>query len=209
MDIGHTTEDCFTLRKKVACMLKAGYLKDLIKSKGRNEDQNKGSQEQKQEHNLPPPPPIYEVKFINDGSENYGLTSSVAKKIARTPKTKSPCKPGNIPPITFSDCDLVGIPNLHHDGLVISMQIGTATVRRILVDRGSLVNLIILDVFKAMKISEDQNTKKSSVLVGFGEETKNTLGEIYLPTYAEGVASYERFGVLDCLSSYNVILGRP
>ncbi|XP_074283540.1 uncharacterized protein LOC141608087 [Silene latifolia] len=68
MDIGHTKEDCFTLKKEVAYLLKDGYLKDLIKSKGKKEDQNKGSQEQKQERNLPPPPPIYEVKFINDGS---------------------------------------------------------------------------------------------------------------------------------------------
>ncbi|XP_074288361.1 uncharacterized protein LOC141613521 [Silene latifolia] len=69
--------------------------------------------------------------------------------------------------------------------------------------------MIMLDVLKAMKIKEDQITKKSIVLVGFSGETKNTLGEIYLPTYVEGVASYKRFGVLDCLSSYNVILGGP
>ncbi|XP_074290832.1 uncharacterized protein LOC141617538 [Silene latifolia] len=170
MDVGYTTEDCFTLRKEVAYLLKAGYLKDLIKAKGRKEDQ-----------------------------KICGLTSSTAKKIARMPQMKSPYKLGNIPPITFGDCDLVGIPGLHHNGLVISMQIGTAIVRRILVDRGSSVNLIMLDVLKAMKINEDQITKKSNVLVGFSGETKNTLGEIYLPTYAKDVASYERFGVLDCL----------
>ncbi|XP_074283693.1 uncharacterized protein LOC141608229 [Silene latifolia] len=209
MDIRHTTEDYFTLGKEVAYLLKAGYLKDLIKARGRNEESSKVNQEQKQERNLPPPPPLYEVKIINGGSEIYGLTSSAAKKIARTPQTKSPYKSGNIPPITFSDYDLVGIPDLHHDGLVISMQVGTANVRRILVDGGSSVNLIMLDVLKAMKINEEQITKKYSVLVGFTGETKNTLEEIYLPTYAEGVVSYERFGVLDCLSFYNVILGRP
>ncbi|XP_074290632.1 uncharacterized protein LOC141617345 [Silene latifolia] len=101
------------------------------------------------------------------------------------------------------------IPNVHHDGLVLSMQIGTANVRRILVDGGSSVNLIMLDVLKAMKIKDDQITRKSSVFVGFNGETKSTLGEIYLPTYEEGVATYEIFGVLDCLSSYNVILRRP
>ncbi|XP_074293006.1 uncharacterized protein LOC141619888 [Silene latifolia] len=209
MDIGNTTEDYFTLRKEVAYLLKVGYLKDLIKARGRNEDPGKVNPEQKQKCNIPPPPPIYKVKFINGGSEICGLTSSAAKTIAKTPQTKSPCKPSNIPPITFGDCDLVGILDLHHDGLVISMQVGTANVRRILVDRGSSVNLIMLDILKAMKISEDQITKKSSVLVGFSGETKNSLGEIYLPTYAESVASYERFGVLDCLSSYSVILGRP
>ncbi|XP_074288824.1 uncharacterized protein LOC141613978 [Silene latifolia] len=38
MDIGHTMEDCFTLKKEVAYLLKAGYLKDLIKTRGRNEE---------------------------------------------------------------------------------------------------------------------------------------------------------------------------
>ncbi|XP_074283142.1 uncharacterized protein LOC141607685 [Silene latifolia] len=84
MDVGHTIENCFTLRKEVAYLLKVGYLKDLIKTKGSQSDQNISNQEQKQEHNLPPPPPLYEVKFINGGSEICGLTSSAAKKRART-----------------------------------------------------------------------------------------------------------------------------
>ncbi|XP_074291522.1 uncharacterized protein LOC141618320 [Silene latifolia] len=47
MDIGHTTDDCFTLRKEVAYLLKSGYLKDLIKTKDRNADQGKENHERK------------------------------------------------------------------------------------------------------------------------------------------------------------------
>ncbi|XP_074288458.1 uncharacterized protein LOC141613613 [Silene latifolia] len=60
-----------------------------------------------------------------------------------------------------------------------------------------------------MNIDEELITKKSSVLEGFSGETKSTLGEIHLPTYVEGVSSFEKFGVLYCLSSYNAILGMP
>ncbi|XP_074298588.1 uncharacterized protein LOC141629497 [Silene latifolia] len=67
-DIGHITDDCFTLGKKLSYLLKAGYLKDLIKTRGRNENSSKRSQEQKHERTLPPQPPIYEVKFINGRS---------------------------------------------------------------------------------------------------------------------------------------------
>ncbi|XP_074301619.1 uncharacterized protein LOC141633021 [Silene latifolia] len=105
-----------------------------------------------------------------------------------------------------------GISDIHHDGLVITMQIGTVRVVRILVDGGSSVNLIMNNVLKPIKIDENQIKKiikKSNVLIGFSGETKNTVGEIYLPTYLQGVSSYERFGVLDCLSSYNAILSRP
>ncbi|XP_074297111.1 uncharacterized protein LOC141627789 [Silene latifolia] len=173
---GHTTEECLGLRRQVAYLLKKGYLKDLMPSKSR-ESSKSGKDRERPQRDLPPTSPIYEVKFINGGSEICSLTSS-------------------------------GISDVHHDGLVITMQIGTARVLRILVDGGSSVNLIILDVLNAMKIDENQIIKKSNDLVGFSGETKNTLGEIYLPTYVEGVSSYERFGVLDCLSSYNTILGR-
>ncbi|XP_074307321.1 uncharacterized protein LOC141642422 [Silene latifolia] len=98
MDIGHTADDCFSLRKKVAYLLKSGYLKDLIRTKGRNRYQSKENQKQKQDRNLPPPPPIYEI--------------------------------------------------------------GTPTVRRILVDGGSLMNLIMLDVLKAMNIGEEKNQQE-------------------------------------------------
>ncbi|XP_074263615.1 uncharacterized protein LOC141586320 [Silene latifolia] len=178
MDIGHTTEECLGLCRQVAYLLKKGYLKDLMPSK--NMDDNRSRKDQKRpKRDLPPAPPIYEVKFINGGSEICGPTSSA------------------------------GISDVHHDGLVITMQIATARVLRILVDSGSSVNLIMLDILEAMTIDEDQIIKKSNFLVEFSGETKNTLGEIYLTTYVEGVSSYERFGVLDYLSSYNAILGRP
>ncbi|XP_074292272.1 uncharacterized protein LOC141619152 [Silene latifolia] len=178
MDIGHTTEEYPGLRMQVAYLLKKGYLKDLMPLKNREDNRTRKGQERPQ-RDLPPAPPIYEVKLINGGSEICSLTSSAE------------------------------ISNIHQDGLVITMQIGIAHVLRILVDGGSSVNLIMLDVLKTMKIDENQIIKKSNVLVGFSGETKNTLGEIYLPTYVEGVSSYERFGVLDYLSSYNAILGRP
>ncbi|XP_074277866.1 uncharacterized protein LOC141601476 [Silene latifolia] len=85
MDGGHITKDCITLRKEVAYLMKVGYLKDLIRTRGRNEDHGKSNQKQKQERNLPPRPPLYEVKFINGGSEICGLTGSATKTIARTP----------------------------------------------------------------------------------------------------------------------------
>ncbi|XP_074300525.1 uncharacterized protein LOC141631801 [Silene latifolia] len=180
-----------------------------MQSKGRNDGSARKDQEHKPERDLPPPPPIYEVKFINGGSEICSLTSLAAMKVARETKIKSPFNPRTLPQITFDEIDMQGIPDLYHDGLVITMQLGTTRVLRTLIDGGSSVNLIILDVLKAMKISEDQITMKSSVLVGFRGATRNTLGEIYQPKYVKGVASYEIFGVLDCLSSYNAILGRP
>ncbi|XP_074305942.1 uncharacterized protein LOC141641169 [Silene latifolia] len=207
-DIGHTTEECIQLKKQVAYLLKKGYLKYLIQQP-RGKDEGTCKRDPGNSRDPPPPPPIYEVKFIDGGSEICGLTSSAAKRIARESKLQPPSRYKLLPVVTFDDSELQGVPDLHHDSLVITMQIGTTKVSRILIDGGSSINLVMLDVLKAMKIDEEKIIKKSSVLVGFSGETRNTLGEINLPTYVEGVASYERFGVMDCLSSYNVILGRP
>uniref|UniRef100_A0A251UMW5 Uncharacterized protein n=1 Tax=Helianthus annuus TaxID=4232 RepID=A0A251UMW5_HELAN len=60
-----------------------------------------------------------------------------------------------------------------------------------------------------MNIPESDIVPRSSVLVGFSGETKNTLGGIKIPIYIEGLHSYQKFCVVDCLSCCNVILCRP
>jgi UDP-glucose 6-dehydrogenase len=92
---------------------------------------------------------------------------------------------------------------------VVTMNIGSCNVRRVLVVGGSSVNVIMARTLKEMGIGLDQIIPKSTVLVGFSGEAKDTLGEISLPTFAQSVPSFEKFAVMDCPSSYNVILGRP
>ena len=50
---------------------------------------------------------------------------------------------------------------------------------------------------------------KATSLVGFRGESNQCLGEISLRVYIDAATSLEKFGVLDCQSPYNVILGRP
>ena len=40
-------------------------------------------------------------------------------------------------------------------------------------------------------------------------EVKQTAGEVTLPVYAKGINMSNMFLVVDCDSSYNMILGRP
>ena len=76
--------------------------------------------------------------------------------------------------ITFDEDDRVDVQDPHHDGLVITLFISNHFVRRILIDGGSLVNIIQLDVLKKMNIPESDIVPRSSVLMGFNGETKNT-----------------------------------
>ncbi|XP_021728394.1 uncharacterized protein LOC110695473 [Chenopodium quinoa] len=109
-------------------------------------------------------------------------------------------------PIMFEESDAI---EGHHDGLVISLPVGNCMIKRILVDNGSSANIVMLDALKHMNIDEKNIINKSTMLVGFSEETKNTSGEITLATYAKRVNLQVKFLVIDTLSSYNIILGRP
>ncbi|XP_074298564.1 uncharacterized protein LOC141629465 [Silene latifolia] len=80
---------------------------------------------------------------------------------------------------------------------------------KILVDIGSFVNLIMLETLKNMGFNEKNLVKKAVPLVVFSGETKQSLGEIVVPTFAGGMNKQVRYLVIDGPSTYNVILGRP
>ena len=96
-----------------------------------------------------------------------------------------------------------------YNGLVISLPIGNALIKRILIDNGSSANVLFLEALQEMGLDEKSIIRRSTVLVGFSGESLRTVGEISLPTYAEGVNVMTKFNVVDCPSAYNVILGRP
>ncbi|XP_056687846.1 uncharacterized protein [Spinacia oleracea] len=85
-DNGHTTEECISLKKEVAYLLKRGHLKELLSDKGKetyNKDSN--TQPSPAPGGDPPAPPMFEkvVNVISGSSDICGLTSSAAKKINR------------------------------------------------------------------------------------------------------------------------------
>ncbi|XP_021866632.2 uncharacterized protein [Spinacia oleracea] len=221
-DNGHTTEECISLKKEVAYLLKRGHLKELLSDKGK-ETYNKDS------NTLPSPapggerpaPPMFEkvVNVISGGSDICGLTSSAAKKINRgesedvkeeqTEDEVALDKSLAAMTITFDDSDSTDAQQEHHDGLVISLPIGNALIKRILIDNGSSANVLFLEALQEMGLEENSIIRRSTVLVGFSGESLRTVGEISLPTYAEGVNVMTKFSVVDCPSAYNVILGRP
>ena len=137
---------------------------------------------------------------------------SQAKRIAREPKTHVLCADiakAKSPTIQFDETDMEHVIEPQHDSLVISLPVGNCLIRRILIDNGSAVNIIMLETLQQMGLTEADMVKKSIVLVGFSGETKRTMGEISFPTYAQGMNSLQKFLVINCQSTYNIILGRP
>ena len=63
--------------------------------------------------------------------------------------------------ITINEQDRENIQYPHHDGLVITPYIANHFVKRILVDGGSSVNIILLDTLTWINIPESEIIKKN------------------------------------------------
>ncbi|XP_074352622.1 uncharacterized protein LOC141691763 [Apium graveolens] len=109
----------------------------------------------------------------------------------------------------FDETDKKNVREPQQDGLVIPLPVGNCLTKRILVDNGSAANIMMLNMLTQMGLTESDMIKKSITLVGFSGEIKHTLGEITLPTYAQGVNLLDKFCIIDMDLSYNIIMGRP
>ncbi|XP_022007254.2 uncharacterized protein LOC110906428 [Helianthus annuus] len=210
-DFEHLTDECIALRREICYLLSKGHLKELLgRKKSRTQDPGNVL-----ERANPPPADAQMINFISRGSDICGTSFSAAKRHTNETKLENGDRPIRTSTLTdqkiisFDKDDNVNIQDPHHDGLVITLFIANHFVRRILIDGGSSVNIIQLNVLKKMNIPESEIIPRSSVLVGFSGKTKNTLGDIKLPIYIEGVNSIKNFCVIDSLSCCNVILGRP
>ncbi|XP_074293578.1 uncharacterized protein LOC141620666 [Silene latifolia] len=162
----------------------------------------------------PPPPYSKVVSVITGGSEICGLTYSAAKRHVTETKGDKPefslrVSRQDLPAISFNEADVPDEAQHHHDALIITLSIGNCLVKKILVDTGSSVNLIMLETLKNMVFSEKDLVQKAVPLVGFSGKTKQSLGEIVIPTFAGGMKKQIRYLVIDGPSTYNVIISRP
>ena len=115
--------------------------------------------------------------------------------------------------ITFSDSDLEGCQHPHDDPLVIRAVVANKTIHRVLVDNGSSADIIFAVAFDKMAIEREKLEPVNTHLWGFSGEKVLPLGSIQLvltlgdpPCQATTTV---RFLVVDALSSYNMLLGRP
>ncbi|XP_017239352.2 uncharacterized protein LOC108212130 [Daucus carota subsp. sativus] len=201
-DYGHKASDCVALRREIQYLVKKGYLTEFMTTK----DTEKTPQK------LPPPPYQKVVNFIAGGSEICGATYSQAKRIARQKgkqvNTLTP-KNDDMTELVFSWTDKEHVQEPQQDGLVISLQVGNCLIKRIMVDNGSAANIMTKNTLQEMGLADSDMIKRSTILVGFSGETKKTLGEITLPVYTHGVNISTKFLIIDCDSTYNILMGRP
>ena len=215
-DHEHQTDDCIQLRKEIEYLIRWGYLRRYIASKGQDQAQ-------------PPPPwqpttkhqqPLGEIHVISGGFAGGGESSSARKAHLRSIRSGQVMKvqavsklPRLDTAITFSDLDLERCQHLHDDPLVIKAVVDNKTIHRVLVDNGSSAGIIFASDFDKMGIGREKLEPASTHLQGFFGEKVLPLGSIQLvltlgdpPCQATTTV---RFLIVDAPSAYNVLLGRP
>ncbi|KAG8633852.1 hypothetical protein MANES_18G141017v8 [Manihot esculenta] len=97
--------------------------------------------------------------------------------------------------------------------LVVTIHLNRYEVRRVLVDTGSSVNLLPLDVFNKLGLDKNNLVKVFYLLMELGDKTVVVLDTINLPLVLGDEKHkqelYAKFAVVDISLAYNVILGRP
>ncbi|XP_070009537.1 uncharacterized protein [Nicotiana sylvestris] len=185
-------------------LLKQGYLTELFSEKGKQ-----SYMKNKQEPPKPPSPKMT-VNVINAGEEINGVTYTTANKVSKVTITHGKWVRHVLEEesITFDDADVDGVLTPHNDALVISLLVHDTNVKRVLIDPGSSMNIILLRVLHEMQ-AEDKLVPKVHTLSGFDNSSVVTKGEVILTTFAEGVVKDTKFHVVEMEIAYNMILGRP
>ncbi|XP_070026444.1 uncharacterized protein [Nicotiana sylvestris] len=160
-----------------------------------------------------PPKPLSPKRTVNVtsvGEEINGVTYTTAKKVSKITVThgKRVRHVLEEESITFDDADIDGVLTPHNDALVISLLVHDPNVKRVLIDPGSSVNIILLRVVNKMQ-AENKLIHKAHTLSSFENSSVVKKGEIIHTTFAEGVVKDTKFQVVEMDMAYNMILGRP
>ena len=109
----------------------------------------------------------------------------------------------------FSDEDKIRTIQPHDDTLVITLRIGGYDVKRVMVDQGSVTEIMYHDLYKGLSLSAEDLTPNSSSLVSFEGKIIIPKGQIRLPVQTGSETVEVDFIVVDAYSPYIAIVVRP
>ena len=75
------------------------------------------------------------------------------------------------PTLGFSDKDKAGTIQPHDNTLVVTLKIGGYDMRRVLVDYGSVVEIMYPDLYKGLNLKSEDLTAYASPLISFKGKT--------------------------------------
>ncbi|XP_072054212.1 uncharacterized protein [Arachis hypogaea] len=158
------------------------------------------------------------INYISGGFAGGGLTNTARKKSYRTMMTMEGSHQNSIvltlaAHISFNTDNFKSqTPNLD-DPVVISVHMGELTVKKVLLDPGSSADVQFYSTFKKMQLSDKALQPSGGELAGFSGDRVPISGYVWLRTTLGEFPNFKtldiQFLVVDCVSPYNIILGRP
>ena len=158
-----------------------------------------------------PPLGIINVIFATLGrtASHPSRAMSVTRLPAKDPDCASKRARMEIQPIlSFSDEDKMGTIQPHDDALVITLRIRGYDVKRVMVDQGSGVEIMYLDLYRALNLKPKDLIAYDSPLVSFNGKVVIPKGQIRLPMQASSEVVEVDFIVVDACSPYTAIVAR-
>ncbi|XP_073313529.1 uncharacterized protein [Primulina huaijiensis] len=160
--------------------------------------------------------PTREMIHMISGGATDGDSGRARKAHRRRLENFEICRGADLPQdpvISFGPKDLRGVVTPHNDALVVTATIANYDVARIFIDNGSSVNVLFKSTLDQMKVEGFEFEPVSTPLYEFVGHTILPLGQIVLPlslgTDPQRVTKMISFIMVDTLSAYNGILGRP
>jgi hypothetical protein len=160
------------------------------------------------------------IHTISGGFGGGGESNSAQKAYARqlddfeVYSVQKPPKSRKYNPLIvgFSDDDYAGVSLPHTDALVVTLTVANYQTRRILVDTGSLADILFKSAFDYMGVPREKVVPVSCHLQVFAGEKVLPLNSIDLPvkawTYPRQKVIMVKFLIVDRVSAYNAIIGR-
>ena len=117
------------------------------------------------------------------------------------------------PVIEFSEEEARILHHPHDNALIVNLRVEDYNKHRVLVDNGSLANILYYPAFQQMRVNREQLVPINAHLVGFRGTRVFPLGTVTLLVtvgdYPQQITKNVTFLVVDCSSVYNAIFRRP
>ncbi|XP_017221564.1 uncharacterized protein LOC135148512 [Daucus carota subsp. sativus] len=192
---GHSTDSCLALKHFLERQVKAGNLNQYLP------------------RDLPPSPPQDHRDGRNVVNPVFGGT--VTPPAPGGPSVYAIAQGEVHSPIYFTHADYEGINPDHNEALVVSLLIAENEVKRILVDNGSSTDICFQHTWDRLRLSNAvlEPCLEETPLYGFGHNVVPIAGVAHLPvTFGSPphqITKTIKFYIINAVSSYNMILGRP
>ncbi|XP_074336640.1 uncharacterized protein LOC141673803 [Apium graveolens] len=173
-DTGHRTEQCFQLSNLIEGKIRRGQLVHYVQQDDASRRHHRDEDDR-----------VIDVFF--GGIAAWGLSHNSRKLYARevfnvNPSTAKRPRVNPSPVISFSDDDYrPGLIEGHQDALVITTRVGNNTVKKMLVDNGSSVDVLYHHAFSRMDIRDRRLENSRTPLYGFTGNEVHVVGTIDMP----------------------------